>query len=75
MIVQVRLIKRITDDGLMEIRDEVELGRLYRVDMATRHTMRLLHDSGAVHEKEMIRCYPPGNGWLPVALLEFLGAP
>lgn len=32
-IVEATLIKKATDDGLMEFIDEVELGRKYRIDL------------------------------------------
>jgi len=77
MIVEARLIKRKTDDGLMELEDHVPLGRIYRVDTHSRRVWNCVHiPSGRVHEKEMIQLYPHQPcGWLPVELLELLGAP
>ena len=77
MIVNARLIKRTTADGLMEMMDEIPLGKIYRIDVATRRVFPFMFlATGQAHEKEMVQIYPHQPGmWLPVELLEFLGAP
>jgi hypothetical protein len=77
MIVLAKLIKHSTADRLMQMQDTIPLGTMYRVDVATRHVMTFRNlPSNIVHEKEIIQEYPHRpDGWLPVELLELLGAP
>lgn len=69
-VVEATLVKRITDDGLVEIRDEIPLGQVYQVDLETVCMMRGLHiQSRALWEREMIWDAVAG-GYLPTELLE-----
>ena len=76
MIVRARLIKRKTDDGLMEVSDDIPLGQEYYVDYNTIQMVDCVYiATGQKHEKEMVQVYPHGYKWLPTELLEMLGAP
>lgn len=66
------LIKKITDDGLVEVQDDVEIGKSYTVDDKTIRT-----EAGFNHvlEKKWIRLVieiidDEGPGWFPTELLK-----
>lgn len=53
--VKARLVKRASDDGFVEVEDDVELGREYEVDPATQRVVQLRHiPSGTIHTKEVV---------------------
>lgn len=69
------LIKRTTDDGLVEIQDDVELGRLYTVDD---RTIRLATGYNVVKKQEWTRLIVDVKEdedvrWFPVELLKIEG--
>jgi len=69
MIVSARLVKRKTDDGLMEMSEGAPLGKEYLVDLSTRAMKKgynYIHDKS--WQREMIR--DVAGGWLPTELLE-----
>jgi hypothetical protein len=71
-LIKARLAKLRTDDGLVEFRDGVELGKLYVVDLDSkeRHWMRNF-DFNVRHEKDIIRTQD--GKWLPFECLELIG--
>lgn len=72
-IVHAKLIKRITDDGLMEVQDDVFIGRKYRVDLDSLMVLNLFNvDVKKAHCKELITNVEEG-GQLPTELLEIEG--
>lgn len=77
MIVIARIKKLITDDGLMEVSDHIKIGQEFRVDTNCKEIMTFEHiETGEEHDKEMIQMYPHVlGGWLPMELIELLGAP
>lgn len=68
MIAHATLIKRKTDDGFVEIQDDVPLGRVYRVDLNTRCVVRGMHlPTKSTWQREVINVV--GGGWFPTELL------
>jgi hypothetical protein len=68
---QVELVKKATDDGLVEFEDDVPLGRKYLVDMESTRVILLLDDmTGGCHMKEII--YTVDGMWLPTECLKFV---
>lgn len=66
------LIKRCTDDGMVEFRDDVPLGKMYDVGLDSVRTVTLCHlERGVLHRKEIIDAYDGRDdaGWLPTELL------
>lgn len=63
-----RLVRRVTTDGLMAVNDNVPIGKVYLVDLATRTVSTMQHSSGMLHAKEVVQC--SDGGWIPVALLD-----
>lgn len=66
------LIKHRTEDGLMELCDNVPLGREYEVDMDSRKRVKLFNAvQEKVHRKEVIGIIEDGKfaGWMPMELL------
>lgn len=70
MIVRATLVATRTADGLVEFNDDVEVGRAYYVNPLTRRTIRLRHETGVVHQKEVVNDAMSG-AWLPVECLSF----
>jgi hypothetical protein len=67
-IVEMKLVKRKTDDGLIEIYDHVKLGKIYKVDLDTLQKQRLYNkDYQKEHDKLMI--HVTDGGWFPYELL------
>lgn len=67
-VARARLVKRSTEDGLVEIRDHVPLGKIYRVVIETRRTVTLYNSVRRVrHKKEIID--EVSGRWLPVECL------
>ena len=71
-VVDAKLIKRVTDDGMIEVEDHVELGRKYIVNLDSRRT-----ESGfnTIQEKHWTRevidvIDVDGDYWWPTELLE-----
>jgi hypothetical protein len=68
MIVEARLINHCTDDGLMEFRDDIPLGKVYLVDLSTRRILEGFNFvKGMCWQREMVEVV--GGGWLPTELL------
>jgi len=68
MIVKAKLIKRKTDDGLIELEDHVPLGKVYEVDLSTRAIRRGKNIEKSVFwEREIILTE---GQWFPTELLE-----
>lgn len=71
MLIQVQLVKKATDDGLVEFEDDIPLGRVYLVELDSRRTVMLLNDdTGGAHLKDII--YTVDGAWLPVECLKFV---
>lgn len=69
-LVQARVIKLATDDGLLKLTDDVTIGQVYVVDISTRATTVLLNkDKQQLHEKEIMQCAEDG-GWLALECIE-----
>jgi hypothetical protein len=70
MIVTAKLIKKETDDGLMTVRDHVELGSEYQIDLSTL-TIRMGYNylQGQEWEREMVKDVE--GGWLPTEILSW----
>jgi hypothetical protein len=64
------LIKRKTDDGLIEIHDHIQLGKEYLVDLDSRSMQKGYNlVEGKAWEKEGILVISSGGRWLPTELL------
>ena len=71
MIVQARLIKLATDDKLMEMNESIELGKIFLVDLNTKHEVTLHNtEYDKEHTKEVVLCVD--GGWLPTEILEYI---
>ena len=71
MITEAKLIKRKTDDGLMEIEDHIPLGKIYEVDLSSRQPVKGKNIEKSVFwEREMILS---DGEWFPTELLEIGG--
>lgn len=69
-VVTAKLIKKETANGLMSFKDDVPLGKIYKVDLDTRMVKTCYNlDKGNFWELEMIEDVENG-GWLPTELLE-----
>jgi len=69
MITIAKLIKLKTDDGLMEMNDDIPLGKNYVVDTDTKRIVRGFNlEYGKEWEREII--FTPSDGFLPTELLE-----
>lgn len=68
-VVTAVLRKTQTNDGLVEMEDDIQLGKEYRVDLNTIRTLTLKTiDKGDRHERKFIMEIDSGK-WLPVELL------
>ena len=68
MKAQAKLIKRKTDDGMMEIQNDVPLGRIYKFDLKTKRMQKGMHlDTKTIWEREMVLVE---GSWFPTELLE-----
>lgn len=64
------LVAKCTSDGLIEVRDEVPLGKIYDVDLSTRQYQHGIHlPSRYRWSREMVKTTST-NEWLPVELLQ-----
>ena len=71
MITEAKLIKRKTDDGMMEVQEEVPLGRIYKFDLKTKRMQKGMNlDTGTIWEREMVLVK---GSWFPTELLEICG--
>jgi hypothetical protein len=74
-----RLRRRSTDDGLVEMRDEIPIGKLFVLDMNSRQMVLGFNvPQQRAHKKEWVYGYghkdgPEAGGWLCLELLEVLG--
>ncbi len=68
MIARATLIKLKTDDGFVEMHDDVPLGRVYLVELTTRRMRRGMHlPTRSTWQREMVEDVE--GGWLPTELL------
>jgi len=68
MIVTAKLIKRKTNDGLMEVQDSVPTGRIYKVNLKTKKMQKGMNlDTGKIWDREMVIVE---GQWFPTELLE-----
>jgi hypothetical protein len=66
---QARLIAKATADGLYEFNDDVELGKIYNIDLAHAQAVQFLHiEKNIVHVKTMVKDLD-NPGWLPLECL------
>jgi uncharacterized protein YajQ (UPF0234 family) len=69
MIVDAKLIKRKTDDEMMEFEDDIPLGKIYKVDLETKQKIQGLNIiTNNIWEREMIMDIT--GSFLPTELLE-----
>lgn len=68
-VVVATLVKRMSEDGLVEARDGVPLGKRYLVDLDSRRRVRMFNVvRRAFHDKEIVN-EVGSNAWLPLELL------
>lgn len=66
---QARLIAKATADGLYEFNDDVQLGKLYNVDILHPQTVQYLNvEKNIVHTKVMVKDIDQAE-WLPLECL------
>jgi hypothetical protein len=67
-IVMAKLIKRKTDDGFVEVNDDIPLGKEYIFDLNTKQIMKGIHIPTSTYwEREMIRDIV-NDGYMPTEL-------
>jgi hypothetical protein len=65
------LIKRITDDGLMDVLDHVPIGKVYDLVPGSRRRVAMFNvDKQVEHDKEIVNV--EGGGFFPTELLEIV---
>ncbi len=65
------LVKRMTTDGLVEVLEDVSIGKAYVVDLATRHLSAGINVvKGKRWVREIIHTVGDDEGWLPTELLD-----
>lgn len=74
-IVKAKLVKRCTDDGLCDVQDHIEIGKIYHVDLRTVRTQRMKNVAkGVWHTKTIIDVVNPTThvreGWFAYELLQ-----
>ncbi len=75
MIVQARLTKLSTADGLVAMKEDADalVGKIYLVDLDTKR-MATLHniDRNVLHQKEIVSALNDdgSTGWMPLEMLE-----
>jgi hypothetical protein len=70
MIGKAKVIKRKTNDGLIELEDHVLLGKIYEVDLSSRRILKGKNIEKSVFwSREMILAE---GSWFPIELLEIL---
>jgi len=68
-IVKAKLIKRETDDKLMQVNDDIPDGKEFIVDLDVKQVFELFNkECNIAHKKEMVK--DVSGGFLPVELLE-----
>lgn len=74
MIIRVKLVKRITDDGVDFVRDEVPLGTLYEFNSDTlvnRDWRNLIANVVVTRPSAVVVRVDNGSkGWMPIELFE-----
>jgi hypothetical protein len=75
MIVEARLIKQKSTNGLWEAWEHVPLGRVYRISPASRVIREFLHfQTGTMHKAEVVMACGHGDaGYIPTELLDWEG--
>ena len=70
IIITATLIKTITDDGLLEMWENISLGKKYQIDLDSLEIAEGYNESHNVFWKREI-VYTTDGEWLPTELLEF----
>ena len=67
-----RLIKHRTSDGVIEMQDDIPIGKIYEVDPATIRRVVVEGPSGDIFEGDIIDEILEGKkaGWIPFELLK-----
>lgn len=68
-IVKAKLIKRCTDDGIVEMNDNVPLGKTYNVDLDTIYKIEMIDTEKNVQKKREV-IHDILGGWIPLEMLE-----
>ena len=68
-VVKAKLIKRCTNDGVVEMNDNVPLGRTYSVDLDTIYKFEMINTEKKVQKKRQV-IHDVLGGWLPLEMLE-----
>ena len=69
-LVRARVVKLTSDDHMLELTSDVNVGDVFIVDISTRCVAHLLNRKYAVvHDKEVVQCAETG-GWLAVECIE-----
>jgi len=68
-VVKAKLIKRCTDDSIVEMNDNVPLGRTYSVDLDTICKFEMINTEKKVRKKRQV-IHDILGGWLPLEMLE-----
>lgn len=71
-IVKAKLVKLVTDDGLVCVHDNVPIGKEYLIDYDTMHVAQG-HNTEKNVDWEKIIVFDLLGGWLPIELLEIQG--
>ena len=55
MFIKAKLVKKETSDGLFVVRDNVEVGKIYLIDLRTKRTLKFFNTVyGVTHTKEVV---------------------
>lgn len=73
MIVTAILVKRITDDGLHEIHDNIPLGKKYQIDLSTIKKVDGYNHVKNISWKQREIVEVAFDGWYPTELLMWEG--
>ena len=70
--VKAKLIKLTTDDGLMSMKDNVELGKIYTIDTDSLRNIQSFNFEKKVNHEKMMVMDIERNALLPIELLEIM---
>ena len=70
--VKAKLIKLTTDDGLMSMKDNVELGKIYTIDTDSLRNIQAFNFEKKVNHEKMMVMDIERNALLPMELLEIM---
>lgn len=71
-LVKAKLIKHVTNDGLMEMKNDIPLGKIYNVDSDTLRNVRAYNVEKRKHHIKMMVMDVNNNAFLPMELLEII---